>query len=217
MKDILIDDTNIESKGPFIYKFQIIEFLFVAITFSLFMMRESIDFSAIITMAITVVIFSTLLYQLVRISFEYKNQLITKGGIALKIFLLVLSAMIFIGMWAKILDHPAANVLATSALLTMALPYTIYAAVLDKISSKTKTILAINGACISVLAIGILTAILGHPLRDKILSLGMILTALSMISFILLTKGINKKGRYHSLNYFGRSLLLMLLGLSYFF
>jgi len=215
MNDELIYTENVEDKGPIIYVFQLIEFILIGIYFLLFLKSMSLDSSAYISMITPAVAFIILIYQLVRILLEYKRKLITGPGIALKLVLFIFTTMIFMAMWMKSVEHPLANLISTSALFSMAFFYPFYALALEKITFKSKVILTINAICISVLSMGILMSILGHPLYNGMLKVGLAMACVSLISFIIIRNGITKKGKYHSVNYFARSLLFVIAGINY--
>jgi len=217
MKEDIIDRETLEVKSPLLYKFQIIEFVLIVICFSMYLIIISFDSSGINPFVAGGVFSIVILNQAARIPFEYKEQLITQFGIVLKVFLLLFTIMIFRAMWMKITAQRAPNLAATFVLLSVAFPYLIYALALDRVSTKTKLVLTMNVLCIAVLAVGIWMNIVNHPLKDSGIIPGLVLTLLSLFSFMLLKTDINRKGKYHAVNYFGRSLLFVILGLVYMF
>jgi hypothetical protein len=213
MKDNILDslEPKIESYKPF--KFQIIEFVLIGFFCIVFFLKSrSIipaggSFFLFYCLAIT-------LYSFVRIFFEFKNKLITKAGVVLKIVLAINAFVIFIGFLFEIMGWADANLMLTISLLSLAIPYGIYALTLKDMSMQLKRILFFNAFFVGVLTIGILFRLEDWVNGQSLVIIGFILTLPTLILLLTkLGKDASAKEKYHAINYIARSILILFWGL----
>lgn len=211
-EDNILDHNKSESSGKLLYNFQLAEFVLTglfALTIVLSTFFDVTRFPEIIT----VLCFSIILFQLIRIYFEYNNKLITGFGIILKLFLTMNASSICTGALFKILKYPYAIEFTIIALGSLIIPfYAIYALALSNVSRRVKIIMVINSLGISPLLMGVLFFIESLPYAQGLYLVGFVLTVISLLSFSFLIKiELTNKERYHAVNYFARTVMLLIL------
>lgn len=214
----ILDGNFPEVESKKIFKFQIIEFVLIALFCSLLWFRPSLALSKLET-PIILFHFAILLFLAVRIFFEYKNQLITGFGIVLKIYLLINAAVILIGVMFVILNWEFASEMMVVALTSFSYPYFIYAFTLKKVSIPIKLSLAFSSIGLAVLTMGILFRLESWSMGQELGLIGFLLTLISLavLIVILLKMKVTNKEQYHSINYIARSLAVLFFGFSYLF
>jgi len=206
IKEHVLDNDTFEIEEKKVFKFQVIEFILFGFFCLLLLLNRSTNISIFNDLMVGCV-FLIPLYSLVRIYFEYKNELITGFGILPKIYFLIIVFFALAGILFRIENLPYASELLILALTSFSFSYLLYALFLKNVSLSIKSILSLNSIGFGILALGVLFRLESWPYAHILLFVGFGLTIISLPIFglILRMKPTQKEG-YHSLNYFGRTI-----------
>jgi len=204
----ILDHNTPENKEKKFFLFQMIEFALVAIfcTFLLFDVTGIQEIVILLQAGIFV-------FMLVRIYFEYKNELTTGIGVLLRLILVLNAAVILIGIEFKVANWPYASEMIIVGLSSMGFPYMFYAVTLKDVSIPIKIILFLNSFFLTVFALGLLFSMENWPNAQSMLTSGGILTVFSLFAFAYIWRiNPNQKEWYHSLTYLARTVAFLVFG-----
>ncbi len=205
----VLDNEEKEIKINQPYWFQIVEtFLLSGLISLLFFYGVKLNLVPVNMAYIGIVV---LIFSLIRIYLEYKLDLITSFGIILKLILLLNLALILLGVLFMVFRWDYMSEMTILALLSIGLPYLIYAFCLNKISLRVRSVLVANTLSVLVLALGLVFRIERWTYDSMLLIVGYIVVSLSTSILIFLSRtNISKKEKYHLLSYVGRSIGLLI-------
>lgn len=209
----ILDNNSFDVEKNKIHNFQVIEFGLIALLLLLMYFIKALPIPYMDKLT-TIVVFIIPVFSAIRIYFEYKNKLITGFGVVLKVYLMINAFVIFTGVLFQILAFPYANELFTLSLMSLTIPYILYAFALKNVSILIKLILSFSSFALCVLAIGVLFTIESWPWAFEMNAIGVILVLVSLpvFGFISRMKMTNKE-KYHSINYFGRAIAVIIAGI----
>lgn len=200
------EEKEIEVKQP--YWFQLVEtFLVGGLISLLFFYGTKLN---LVPVNMAYIGIAVSIFSLTRIYLEYKLDLITGFGIILKLILFLNLALILLGVLFMVFRWDYMSEMTILALLSVGLPYLIYACCLNKISLRVRSVLIANALSTLVLALGLIFRIERWTYDSMLLIVGYIVVSLSTSILIFLSrKDISKKEKYHLLSYVGRSIGLL--------
>ena len=207
-EDQILDAEIPEDKKKKYFWFQIIEFVLVGIFCSFLLFNVTKIAEVVIILQAVIFVF-----MLVRIYFEYKNELITGFGVILRFIIMLIATIILIAIEFKVLGWPYSSEMIIVGLTSMGFPYMLYAFTLKDVVIPVKVILFFNSLFLSIFALGLLFKIESWPNALIMFTTGGALTVLSLAAFAYIPR-INptRKEIYHSSIYLARTLAFLFFG-----
>lgn len=207
----ILDIDSIKTEKNKVFKFQIVELLLITTFCLLLLLNQVLSSHTIYSLLIVCAFLIFPFFSMVRIYFEYKNKLITRIGIVLKVYLLIVIYIAFVGILFKVSSYPYASELIILSFMSFSFAYLIYVLLLRDVSIPIKAILSINSFAIGVLILGVLFSVESWSYSQELMVAGFILLLISTPFFGFIPR-MNKsqKESYHSLNYFARSIAFLI-------